>query len=100
MLAYTAGVILLARSKWLNRGSRRKLYEAINARDLTMDPPKANLSWEKAEGYRDGWSVLIVIGGLGVPVRRFGPFSLVYPESVAEQIINMVSDNERLFVLA
>ena len=77
--------------KKMKKNARRKLPALINDPYLKLKDPL--LIW----GYRDEWSILITLSGTNVPEKTFGPFSSVDEGSKIEQIIDLVSEGERLF---
>lgn len=68
------------------------------ANELDRDDEQARVFWEW--GYRDGWGVAIELTGPRFVSRTLGPFYSLDPNSKANQIINMLSDKERLFYIA
>ncbi len=80
------------RKKTLRNTVRLKLLELANDQHLGRRPPRFT------GRYRDGWDVSIILEGAGEPRKTLGPFSSHDQESGAEQLINLISENERLFV--
>jgi hypothetical protein len=67
--------------------------------DLINDPsPSSKHSKETwYSGYRDGWSVSIVLSGSLVPDRILGPYISLDSREKGVQIIDAISSENKLF---
>ena len=81
------------RRKKMRLPTRLELLGLVNEPGLDLREPNPQYFFS----YRDTWSVLIRISGANVPCKSFGPFSFIDPASKAERIIDVVSENGKLF---
>lgn len=79
--------------KHLNKSSCVKLLDLIN--DPSPSSKHSEDTWYS--GYRDGWSVSIVLSGSLVPDRILGPCISLNSREKGEQIIDAISSENKLF---